>query len=206
MKCGVPQGSILGPLLFNMYLSEIGKVAQKHNMNRKSFADDNQLHQAFIPKNITEKTLTVANIKNCTTDLEIFFGQHFMKFNGVKTDGLISGTKEKLKEVNLNEIPVGSSMIEPSNHVKNLGVYFDKEMTMEKQIQHIQMKCYSQLRRISRIRNSLNEKATKTLVHQLVISHLDYGNALLYGITEEKMNKLQKIQNSAARLICKIKI
>ena len=61
--------------------------------------------------------------------------------------------------------------------------------------------CYYQLRNIGQIRSSITEGACRTLVHALVTSRLDYGNGLLYGIPQATLQRLQRIQNCAARLI-----
>ena len=85
--------------------------------------------------------------------------------------------------------------------MKNLGMYLDKSLTMEKQCSSVARSCYMHLRRIGSIRPFITEDACKILVNSLVTSRLDYGNALLYGINKQLTNKLQRIQNTAARII-----
>ncbi len=85
--------------------------------------------------------------------------------------------------------------------VRNLGVVYDSELLMEKHISQVSSSVNMHLRNIGRIRKYLTEEATKTLVHSLVISRLDYGNSLLYGLPKTQIGRLQKIQNKAARLI-----
>ena len=87
------------------------------------------------------------------------------------------------------------------SNVRNLGVIFDKNLTMEKQVSSVLKSCFHQIRTIGSIRQYITTDACKTLVHSLVTSRLDYGNALLYGITTALMCRLQKVQNSAARLV-----
>ncbi|XP_062605752.1 uncharacterized protein LOC134267560, partial [Saccostrea cucullata] len=71
---------------------------------------------------------------------------------------------------------------------------------METQISAVSKSCFYHLRNISRIRPFITEDACKTLVVALVASRLDYGNALLYGITETNISRLQRVQNTAARI------
>ncbi|XP_033747064.1 uncharacterized protein LOC117332287 [Pecten maximus] len=72
---------------------------------------------------------------------------------------------------------------------------------MEKQVCSISKACYYQVRNIGRIRQFITMDACKTLVHSLVTSRLDYGNALLYGVPANVSGRLQKLQNTAARLV-----
>ena len=85
--------------------------------------------------------------------------------------------------------------------VKNLGMYFDKTISMEQQASAITRSCFQQIRNIGRIRSLISVDACRTLVSSLVISRLDYGNALLYGTNNKNISKLQRVQNTAARLI-----
>ena len=81
------------------------------------------------------------------------------------------------------------------------GVVFDSRLSMEAQVAQTAKSCYYQLRNIGQIRSSITEGACRTLVHALVTSRLDYGNGLLYGIPQATLQRLQRIQNCAARLI-----
>ena len=78
---------------------------------------------------------------------------------------------------------------------------FDNNLKMEHQIANTVKSCYYQIRNIGQIRLHLTEESCKTLVHALVTSRLDYGNALLYGLPQRALQRLQKLQNCAAPLI-----
>ena len=96
---------------------------------------------------------------------------------------------------------MGGVTIKAVSKVRNLGVIFDKNMTMEPQVNKICKSGYYHLRNISSIRNNLSKKDTEILIHAFVMSVLDNGNSLLYGITNKHLNKLQVLQNSAARVV-----
>ena len=96
------------------------------------------------------------------------------------------------------------SVIQPAHHVRNLGVMFDSHMSMEKQVNSVCSSVYYQLRNIGRIRHYLTKSAAQTLVQALVTSRLDYCNSLVYGVPLKLINKLQRAQNSAARIIGRV--
>ena len=98
-------------------------------------------------------------------------------------------------------VEVAGRRIALSTSVRNLGVVFDSRLSMEEQVAQTAKSCYYQLRNIGQIRSSITEGACRTLVHALVTSRLDYGNGLLYGIPQATLQRLQRIQNCAARLI-----
>ena len=83
--------------------------------------------------------------------------------------------------------------------------YFDKHLTNEKQVSAIVKSCYFHICNIGRIRRFITTSACKTLVNSLVTSRLDYGNTLLFGINKSTLNRLQKVQNTAARLVTRTK-
>ena len=76
---------------------------------------------------------------------------------------------------------------------------------MEKHVDYICKTAYFHIFRISKIRSFLDTKTTTTLVHAFVLSRLDVGNSLLYGLPQALLTKLQRVQNCAARLVCMAK-
>eukprot|EP00745_Piridium_sociabile_P025209 TRINITY_DN39921_c0_g1_i13.p1 TRINITY_DN39921_c0_g1~~TRINITY_DN39921_c0_g1_i13.p1 ORF type:complete len:259 (-),score=29.46 TRINITY_DN39921_c0_g1_i13:146-922(-) len=87
--------------------------------------------------------------------------------------------------------------------VRNLGVMFDSTLSFKQQVSNVCKAAYIQLRNISLIRHYLSVDATKTLVCSLVLSRLDYCNSLLAGAPKYLIERMQKVQNHAARLIFK---
>ena len=121
--------------------------------------------------------------------------------NDSKTEFLIIGSRQQLEKISIDSIKVGDSIVTAVDSVRDLGAYLDKNMSMEA---HINTKCkaaFGQLYNLRRIRKYLTREATETLVHSFIFSHIDYCNALLYNIPKYQINKLQRIQNMAAKLI-----
>ena len=98
-------------------------------------------------------------------------------------------------------ISIGGELIETKPCVRNLGAYFDSELKMETHVNNILKVGYFHLRQIRIIRKYLTDFATKCLVYATIMSRIDYANALLYNIPDVLLDKLQRLQNCAARLI-----
>ena len=115
----------------------------------------------------------------------------------------VFGSKQQLKKVEVASINVNGDSIPRSEVIKYLGTWMDQYLNFR---QHILKKCnvaMINLQRIKAIRKILTVEATETLVCGLVISHLDYSNAILYGLPEVDIQKLQCVQNYAAKIILK---
>nr|XP_022297089.1 uncharacterized protein LOC111106637 isoform X5 [Crassostrea virginica] len=140
-------------------------------------------------------------LTRCLSDIRKWMCTNLLKLNQDKTE-LMVFVPRRSKFVNKNfNINFDGNIICDTESVKNLGMYLDKSLTMEKQCSSVARSCYMHLRRIGSIRPFITEDACKILVNSLVTSRLDYGNALLYGINKQLTNKLQRIQNTTARII-----
>ena len=93
----------------------------------------------------------------------------------------------------------------PSSLVRNLGVLFDPSLSFDSHIKSITKSAFFQLRNISRLRPSLSDTSAETLIHAFVTSRLDYCNAVLYGVPNKSLARLQLVQNSAARILTRTK-
>ena len=102
-------------------------------------------------------------------------------------------------------IHIGDAYVPFVSSVKNLGVTLDSTLSMPQHISNTCKATYIQIRHTSSIRHLLTTQATQTLVCSLVLSRLDYCNSLLSGCPQYLLDKLQKVQNAAARLVCKAK-
>ena len=125
----------------------------------------------------------------------------FLKLNGDKTEVLVISTPAMSRYIQPIVLQVGGSAITPSGKVRDLGVTLDPTLQMEQHVLNVCKTTYYQLHNIFRIRKYLTVGATRTLVHALVTSRLDYCNSLLFGIPERLIARLQRVQNTAARLI-----
>ena len=126
---------------------------------------------------------------------------NILKLNADKTEAVVFSSQHNSIYTENIELKIGDSNIKPSKSARNLGVILDSKMDMNEQVNSVSRSCYAQLRRIGHIRPYLSSNATKTLVNSLVTSRLDYCNALLYGIPKSTSDRLQRVQNTAARLI-----
>ena len=127
---------------------------------------------------------------------------HHLKLKDGKTEFIIIGSRQQLAKENIDHINVGTSDIRPVGSVRNLGLWFDRSMTMSSHVGKVCSKAFRGLYNIRQIRKFLSEDSTKTLIHAFVTSHLDYCNSLLYGTPKYQLDRLQRVLNAAARLTC----
>ena len=157
-----------------------------------------QLYISFKPLDSNSLPLNIEQIQACYSEIKHWMTVNLLKLNGDKTELLIA-TNKHLKNVStIDSIDIDSVQINPSESIRNLGAHFNIFMDF------VTKKCQSAryaLRNISRVRSSLTRTACEMLVQAHVTSRLDYCNALLYGLPKYLIEKLQKVQNYAARVI-----
>jgi len=100
-----------------------------------------------------------------------------------------------------SELILDGSPVQPSSHVRDLGVQFDDDLLLKKHADQLTGRCYSQLRRIRSCRRAMMHESAKTVVNSLVVSKVDCCNSLLAACIQAQTDKLQRVLNCAARVI-----
>ena len=195
LKCGVPQGSVLGPLLFTLYTHPLSAVICQSSLLYNFFADDSQLHNSSVPSDFP---VLACCLKDCIEDVAEWMADSKLKMNDDKTEVMAIGTRSKLSQVihNLAPMSISGCDIPFSQSVRNLGFYLDEMLSMDAHIKYLCRILFCQLSRTGKIRSFLSTDAANKLAVSLILSRLDYCNSLLAGLPD-KLN----IQNHAARLV-----
>ena len=124
------------------------------------------------------------------------------RYNDDKTEFLIVGTRQQLAKVNINCSRVESTDVCPVTVARNLGSWFDEQLTMSTHISKLCGVAFYHLHNIKRIRKYLSRESTEMHLHAFITSRVDYCNSLLYGLRNYQLNKLQRVLNSSAMLVC----
>ena len=101
----------------------------------------------------------------------------------------------------ISQFTIGNDQVTPVMSIRNLGIYMDADLSMRTHIIRTAVGCFAVLRRIRSIRRSVTQPVLQSLVVALVLSHLDYGSTVLFGLPQQLVDKLQSVQNAAARLV-----
>ena len=198
---GVPQGSCLGPLLFTIYSSKLFQIIRKNLPNVHAYADDTQLYIAFSTKEAAGQSQATEAIERCIDDIRTWMLTDKLKINDDKTEFMIIGTRQQLSKISPCHLTIGNTVVAPVAAARNLGSWMDTSLTLQEHINKTCRAAYFHIHNIRHIRKFLTKKATETLVHAFVIGRIDYCNSLLYGLPAVHVDMLQRLQNSAARLI-----
>ena len=199
---GVPQRSVLGPMLFTMHIKPLSDIIDSHTIIHHSFADDLQLQMSAPPDRISE---LLHSMQSCMSDVKAWATMNMLKLNDNKTE-LMLVTSKRTK--NLHSLPtsitIGNAQIPFKQSVKNLGFTLVCHLTINAHVSNIARTCYFELRRLVSIRGFLTSTATATLVSAFVLSRIDYCDSLLFGSTHDVTSHLQRMQNNAPRVILRL--
>ena len=199
VKYGSVQGSVLGPKFFNIYVRSQPQVFEENSFETSSFADDSNGSKTF---SITFQYNVLKNdVAKCIEDVVKWSNSMFLKINPDKTEIILFYPKALEDRVKIRGTFVGNDCIRYSREVKNVGVWLDSNLKMDKHINSVVSHCYKLLKNIGRIRNVLSMIQTEMLVHSVITSKLDYCNSLLININKSNLFKLQKVHNATARLV-----
>ena len=202
LQFGVPQGSVLGPLLFTLYTTPLGQIIRHHDLKFHQYADDNQLYLAFAK---TNTSTAISQIEDCMADIKGWMTSNKLQLNDGKTEILLIRSRFDQSSTIINSIQVGSSSIQLADTARNIGFLFDTSHDFKKHIIQTCQSIYLLIRRIGFIRKYLSQQTCLALMYPVLSAKLDYCNALLCGLPDSYIRLLQRVQNSAARLITKTK-
>ena len=195
LKCGIPQGSVLGARIYTMYVRPMSEIINRHNVSYHSYADDSQLY-IQCDNNEESTRCAITRFERCISDI---CGGNSLKINQDKTEFIIFSCKSD--QYNHLSINVGSEIIYPNKSVKILGITLDSNMNMQQDLVNTCRSSYMHIRKINSIRKYLSKESTITLVNATVLMRLDYCNSIYTGLPQKTLHKLQLVQNAAARLI-----
>jgi len=195
----VPQGSVLGPLLYVLYTAELALVVDRHGLSLHQYADDTQDYIGTPAGEYAEAA--VRRLTACLVDIEAWLKASRLRLNPTKTQVMWLGSLQQLAKVNVSEVPVASARINVSETARNLGIIVDSQLTLSVQVAAVCRSGYYQLWLLRPLVRSMSSDAVKMLIQAFISCRLHYFNSMFYGITDGLMSGLQSVQNAAARLV-----
>eukprot|EP00918_Siedleckia_nematoides_P075133 GHVU01164303.1.p1 GENE.GHVU01164303.1~~GHVU01164303.1.p1 ORF type:complete len:263 (+),score=7.91 GHVU01164303.1:941-1729(+) len=155
---GVPQGSVLGPLLFLMYILPLQHICRKHGIHHHGYADDTQLYCRLPLKDTYGVKIAIKKMEACLSEIRLWMLQNKLKLNYSKTECMLFAPRAQVAQLMTYNITVtvGGETIKPQPKVKNPGAYLDTTMSMVPLISSMTRTAYYHLRCISKIRCHLD--------------------------------------------------
>ena len=183
-----------------MYTTPLSKVLSKaKDIDHHLYADDTQVWNS-LTLNTFENSLS--NLQNTLVSVQDWMQENKLKLNPDKTEFLLIGNKCHRNKL-LSKFPINllGNSIFPAPKARNLGVFFDEDFNFQIHINSNVKSCNYYIREIKRIRKYLDRDVAVSVANALVSSRIDYCNSLLFGVPAKYIQKLQRVQNTLARVV-----
>ena len=196
---GVPQGSILGPALFNIYINDLPGVTDHCSL--ESYVDDSKVYLSFSAKDVDGAIFQI------TEDLKkvaAWCCQNSLLINPDKTKLLLIGTPQMLNAISTDldlHVTLLGKDLRPVSSAKDLGIQIDATLSFDEHVAITTSSCLSSLCQINRVKHLLDSSTLIQVINALVFSKLYYGSSVWSSISKKNVSKLQSVQNFAARIV-----
>ena len=161
-----------------------------------------QLYAEWPPSNHTD---ALRHLRDCVDELKRWLDHNHLLLNESKTEAIVFRSSTARITPDETTVNVCGASVPLLTTIRDIGVILDNGLDMSAQVSNACRGAYFHLFRIAKIRKCLDTAACKTLVHSLVTSRIDYGNAVLYGISDRLLHRLEMVQRSAARVVLQIR-
>ena len=198
---GVPQGSVIGPILFNIYIIPLLHIISNSPVSFHTYEDDIQLYVKC-----TENVNFAPDILSSTiTTIHNWLTINSLIFNPIKTEAIFLHLPLRSKTLPTpTPININGQLIMYSTHVKNIGVIFDNTFNLYRKLSHITELLNNQLHSLRLIRHSISVSTATIIASAYILPLFDYCNVIIYNTPLSYITKLQILQNSLAMCIFNI--
>lgn len=200
LSCGVPQGSVLGPLLFLLYTADVESIVHRHGLYYHGYADDQQTYGSCKPNSDGVRSLR-KRATDCIDEVASWMQSNRLLLNSNKTEFMWGASKRRQHQIDAAPFVVQGDAVQVSQSVRNLGVYLNSDLSLTVHVTHVVRTCFGILRQLMTIRHHIPQATFASLVVQLILSRIDYCNIALIGLPKQQLTRLQLVINAAARLV-----
>ena len=195
VECGIPQGSVLGPLLFSLYINDLGNVVNKSKLSL--YADDTCIY--YSSKNATEIKSALENDLQAISE---WLACNKLKLNLSKCEFLLVGTRKRLKKADKNlTISLDGDVIKRVNSTKYLGIVIDEYLEWGAHVKHMKSKIAKCIYLLKRIRPYLSQNEALILYKTLIQCHLDYCDGVWGNTGKGYIEQLSLLQKRALKIV-----
>ncbi|KAJ2951962.1 hypothetical protein O0L34_g4221 [Tuta absoluta] len=198
IEAGVPQGGVLSPLLFSIFIDGITSALLS---SFHLYADDLQIYTAEPPDRLND---AINRINHDLLSISCWAKRHGLLLNAAKSQAIIIGGHQRICKLRLNPIPevfLNGSPIPFSTKVKNLGIFINQTLTWTEQLTEVSRRVYASLHSLLRLQNFLPLQTKIMLAQALLLPLLDYGDVAYLDLTEEHLSKMERLQNQCIRFV-----
>ena len=201
LNCGVPQGSILGPLFFSLFINDLPRVLT--NVNYHMYADDFQI---FSSSAVQDQLALVDLLNQNIASIVAWSKENGLQLNAKKTQSLKVCKKSVLCQLDdLPNIIVDTTVTKYSDVVKNLGLFMDQHLDFQAHVNHVCKTVYGGLHSLNRLRTSTPLHVREKLFNALLRPHFMYCDIIYSGTTSVILSRLQQAFNSCLRYVLDLK-
>ena len=198
---GVPQGSVLGPIIFILYTQDIIPLVQNLGLNINVFADDIQVYGSCSSGDTSQ---LCARLTSCISSVGSWLRSNRLLLNSNKTEFMWCSTRQRQRSVPSDPIVLDCHPIHPASSVRCLGVLFDCNLSFDAHITKTVSTCFGALRQLRSVRRCVASPLLLQLIRSLVLSRLDYCVVLLAGLPQTRLYRLQSVINASTRLVFRL--